>query len=78
MAKAKTKIRKWGDSIGVVIPSDLAKDMGFRVGDEVEIELRKSKDIMDLFGKAKFGGIDTQKLKDQTRAGWHDKYDKNH
>lgn len=75
MVKAKTKLRKWGDSLGVVIPSDLVKDMGFRPGDEVEVELRKSKDIMDLFGKAKFGGIDTQKLKDETRAGWRDKHE---
>jgi antitoxin component of MazEF toxin-antitoxin module len=75
MVKARTKIRKWGDSLGVVIPSDLVKDMGFKPGDEVEVELRKSKNILDLFGKAKFGGIDTQKLKDETRAGWRDKHE---
>jgi hypothetical protein len=57
-----------------VIPSDLAKDMGFKPGDEVEVELRKSKDVLDLFGKAKFSGIDTQKLKDEARAGWRDKH----
>lgn len=33
---------------------------------------RFSPEIKHLFGKAKFGGIDTQKLKDETRAGWHD------
>ena len=33
---------------------------------------RLSPNVKHLFGKAKFGGIDTQKLKDETRAGWHD------
>jgi antitoxin component of MazEF toxin-antitoxin module len=75
MVKAKTKIRRWGDSLGIVIPSNLVKDIGCKPGDEVEIELRKSKDILDLFGKAKFGGIDTQKMKDEMRAGWRNEHE---
>jgi antitoxin component of MazEF toxin-antitoxin module len=74
LAKTRTKIQRWGDSLGVVIPSDLAKDMGFKPGDEVEVALRKSKDVLDLFGKARFSGIDTQKIKDEARTGWRDKH----
>ncbi len=35
------KAKKWGNSIGLVIPSDLVKREGIRPGDTVEVVLRR-------------------------------------
>ena len=61
-------MRKWGNSLGVVIPSEEASKEGLRENDEVEVFIRKALDIRELFGKYKFR--DLQKLKEELREGW--------
>jgi len=61
-------VRKWGNSLGVVIPSEEASKEGLRENDEVEVVIRKALDIRELFGKYKFR--DLQKLKEELREGW--------
>ncbi len=62
-------MRKWGNSLGVVIPREEASREGLKENDEVEIVIRKAVDIRQLFGKYKFR--DLQSLKDELRDGWH-------
>jgi len=64
----RTVVRKWGNSLGVVIPSEEASKEGLRENDEVEVVIRKALDIRELFGKYKFR--DLQKLKEELREGW--------
>ena len=66
---ARTVVRKWGNSLGVVIPSDEASREDLHENDEVEIVVRKAVNIRQLFGKYKFK--DLQSLKDELREGWH-------
>ena len=61
-------MRKWGNSLGVVIPSEEVSKEGLRENDEVEVVIRKALDIRELFGKYKFR--DLQKLKEELREGW--------
>lgn len=65
----RTVMRKWGNSLGVVIPREEASREGLHENDEVEIVIRKAVDIRQLFGKYKFR--DLQSLKDELREGWH-------
>jgi antitoxin component of MazEF toxin-antitoxin module len=65
----RTVMRKWGNSLGVVIPREEASKEGLHENDEVEIVIRKAVDIRQLFGKYKFR--DLQSLKDELREGWH-------
>ncbi len=65
----RTIMRKWGNSLGVVIPREEASREGLKENDEVEIVIRKAVDIRQLFGKYKFR--DLQSLKDELREGWH-------
>ncbi len=65
----RTVMRKWGNSLGVVIPREEASKEGLKENDEVEIVIRKAVDIRQLFGKYKFR--DLQSLKDELREGWH-------
>ena len=60
-------MRKWGNSLGVVIPSEEASKEGLRENDEVEVVIQKALDIRELFGKYKFR--DLQKLKEELREG---------
>ena len=65
----RTVMRKWGNSLGVVIPREEALKEGLHENDEVEIVIRKGVDIRQLFGKYKFR--DLQSLKEELREGWH-------
>ena len=63
----RTVVRKWGNSLGVMIPRDEAVREGIREHDEVEVVIRKAVDLRQLFGKYRFK--DLQKLKDEIRQG---------
>ena len=65
----RSVVRKWGNSLGVVIPSEEVSREGLKENDEVEIVIRKAVDIRQLFGKYKFR--DLQSTKDELREGWH-------
>jgi antitoxin component of MazEF toxin-antitoxin module len=65
----RTVMRKWGNSLGVVIPREEASKEGLHENDEVEIVITKAVDIRQLFGKYKFR--DLQSVKDELREGWH-------
>lgn len=78
-AKVKVKAKQWGSSLGFIIPNEVVKEQKIREGDELEIELQKVTDIEQLFGIAhgkRQTGLTTQRIKDELRAGWHDKHSK--
>ena len=55
MIEVKTKLRRWGNSFGVVVPQKVVDDSGFKEGEEIEILIEtKSTDLRKLFGKHKF------------------------
>ena len=49
MAVIEVKIKKWGNSIGLIIPKDIIKIEDLNVGDTVKIDIEKEKRI-DAFG----------------------------
>jgi len=62
-------IRKWGNSIGVVLPKEFVKDNGLKENEKVLIDVVKEADLTKLFGslKRKMSG---QAFKDMVRKGW--------
>jgi antitoxin component of MazEF toxin-antitoxin module len=48
----EAKLKKWGNSIGVILPSEKLKKLGLRQGDKVEVEISSGKRI-NGFGIAK-------------------------
>jgi len=68
MIEIKTKLRKWGNSLGIVVPQK-ALNSKFKEGDEVSVFLRKERevDFRDIFGALKGWRIDAQKVKDELR-----------
>lgn len=71
--ETKVIARKWGSSIGVIIPKEIVDAKKIKENDEIIIEVKKKIVLAgDLFGMFK-GRIKrpTQEIKDEMRAGWN-------
>jgi hypothetical protein len=64
----RAKVKKWGNSLGLIIPADVASKEGIKEGDEVEYQLKKCSDVKELFGKYPMGNI--QEIKNELRREW--------
>ncbi|MGA2683034.1 MAG: AbrB/MazE/SpoVT family DNA-binding domain-containing protein [Candidatus Bathyarchaeia archaeon] len=65
---AKTKVKRWGNSLGIVLPKTLVDEEGLKEDEEVEVIVRKSSDVSCLRGKYPFK--DLQHEKDEMKIGW--------
>ncbi len=55
MIEIKTKLRKWGNSFGIVVPQKAIEKTNAKDGDEVIILFKKEKpNLRKLFGAHKF------------------------
>jgi antitoxin component of MazEF toxin-antitoxin module len=66
--QAKSKLKRWGNSYGVVVPKEVVEREGLKEGELVEISVRKASDITRLFGRYPFE--DLQSEKEAMRKGW--------
>jgi len=66
--QGKAKLKRWGNSYGVVVPKEVVEKEGLKEGEVVEISVRKASDIRRLFGKYPFK--DLQSEKEEMRKGW--------
>ena len=66
----KTKARKWGSSLAVILPKALVEDRKIRENDEIVIEIKQLPLAGEFFGKFPQWKKPTQKIKDEMRAGW--------
>ena len=67
--RLRVEVRKWGRSLGLIIPTKFAKKLDLKEHEKVEIRLKKTGDIMELFGALKFKEP-TKKIKEEMKAGW--------
>ena len=65
---AKTKVKCWGNSLGIVLPKALVEEEGLKEGEEVEVTVRKTSDVRTLRGKFPFK--DLQREKEEMKRGW--------
>ncbi len=69
--EAVGKARKWGNSLGVVLPNEFVRDENIEEGDEVLI-LKKKPDLRALRGIIKGTKMTGQQFKDEARKSWGD------
>ena len=62
-------VRKWGSSVGVVLPKELVEAQGLKENQKVLIEVVKEANLTHLFGTLKTG-MSGQEFKDMVRKGW--------
>ncbi len=69
MIEVRTKLRKWGNSFGVVVPINKVNDAGVKEGEDVTILINKTNKnvISEIFGSLKGWKINAQKFKDEMR-----------
>ena len=62
-------VKKWGNSLGVVLPKEMTEKKHIHENDVIEITVVKEADIKHLFGsvKRKMSG---QEFKDIVRESW--------
>ena len=65
----KTIVKKWGNSLGLIIPNKIAIGENIKPEDEVIVDIKKRQNIMKLFGGLKLKRS-SQKMKDEARQGW--------
>jgi len=54
MVKTETRLKAWGNSIGVILPKAELESENLSVDDEVEVIVRKkTSSLRDIFGKLK-------------------------
>ena len=66
----KAIAKRWGSSIGVIIPKDVVEAKRIKENDEIIIEIVKKADISDIFGLVKKRKMSGQNFKDMVRKGW--------
>ncbi len=68
MIEIKSKLRRWGNSFGIIVPQTAILDGNLKEGDEISIIMKSDKgDMKQVFGKLKNWKIDSQKFKDEVR-----------
>ena len=65
---SKSRLKRWGNSFGVLVPKALVEQEGLKEGEEVEISVRRVEDIRSLRGKYHFK--DLQHEKNEMKRGW--------
>ena len=66
---SQTILKRWGNSLAVIIPREDIKEKNLLENDKVKIEIFKEADFNDVFGtlKTKVSG---QEFKDEIKKGW--------
>lgn len=68
MSEVETAVRKWGNSLGVIIPAEVAKKEGLKPKDRVIVRIAKVRyPDPSFFGSLRGWKVDAQKLKDELR-----------
>lgn len=68
------KTKQWGNSIGIVIPTEIIKEMKIKIGEEIKISIdKKENPLKELFGALKFNKSTEQILK-ETREDMKSKW----
>lgn len=63
-------IKKWGNSMGVLLPKKLIEKENLKENDKVFIEIVKKADLSDIFGTIKNRKITGQEFKNIVKEGW--------
>ena len=66
----EVKIRKWGNSFGVILPKDILDRKGLKEDDGIVIEIVKEVDLSHVFGSIKKRKLSGQEFKDLVKEGW--------
>ncbi len=64
------KPKKWGNSIGIVLPKEFVEKENIEENKEILIRVIKKADLSDIFGLVKNRKLSGQKMKNLSREEW--------
>ncbi|MGH9879386.1 MAG: AbrB/MazE/SpoVT family DNA-binding domain-containing protein [Nitrososphaerales archaeon] len=67
--RISARVRRIGNSLGIIIPKQEVHDEKIEEGDLVEVEVLRRTSLREMFGSVKFRKT-AQELKDETRREW--------
>ncbi len=67
--RISARVRRIGNSLGIIIPKQEVVDEKIEEGDLVEVEVLRRTSLKEMFGSVKFRKT-AQELKDETRREW--------
>lgn len=67
--RARAEVRKWGHSLGIILPRELVKKHGIIERQIVELCIEKRSNIRQLFGSLKIT-TPTQEIKKHLKKEW--------
>lgn len=67
--RVRGRIRRIGNSLGIIVPKEEVRRHGIAEGDMVELEIERKVDLKEMFGSLKFRTT-TQGMKEEARSGW--------
>lgn len=71
LMEVKTKARKWGSSLAVILPKKVVEETRIHEDDKVVIEVKKRSLASEFFGKfPRTSRRTAQQRKDEAREGW--------
>lgn len=70
MAEAEVTAKKWGSSLGIVIPKNIIDKEHIKEREKLKIEIKKLHTAREIFGILRGLKIDAQKAKDKMRQSW--------
>ena len=74
LQESLVKTKKWGNSLGVILPADLVKAEHLKGGEEVVIKVERKHNVFkEMFGAVKFKGDPTKTIK-KMRKEWDSKW----
>ncbi len=66
------KLKRWGNSLGLIVPAEAVRERKLQNGDSIEIEIRgKAQTLYDLVGSVRLHGSLDSLMRD-VKAGWDD------
>ena len=68
--EVEIKTKKWGNSIGVVIPKEIIEKQKIKENETVIVSIKKKLLVSDVFGALKGWKRPAQEIKDEMRKGW--------
>ncbi len=70
MVESTVRAKRWGNSIGLVIPKSIVNAEGIVEDDFVKIDIKKEGTAREIWGLFPNLKINPQKAKDEMRSGW--------
>ena len=67
----QAKLKKWGNSMAIIIPNKMIEERKLKENDEIIIEVVRKADLSRTFGIIKKRKMSGQEFKDMVREGWN-------